>query len=72
MRSSGEGEGEENLEISPTAIEWIYQQVNSGNTVQGTRTLKYFVVSVWDQDGVNHGDLTGGDAKAAVQAVFIY
>jgi type IV pilus assembly protein PilX len=42
--------------------------VGTPPAVIGTRTLKYFVVSVWDQDpGPN-----GGDAKSAVQALFIY
>ena len=42
--------------------------VGTPPAVMGTRTLKYFVVSVWDQDpGPN-----GGDAKSAVQALFIY
>ena len=42
--------------------------VGTPPAVIGTRTLKYFLVSALDQDpGTN-----GGDAKAAVQAVFIY
>lgn len=42
--------------------------VGTPPAVIGTRTLKYFVVSALDQDpGTN-----GGEAKAAVQAVFIY
>jgi type IV pilus assembly protein PilX len=42
--------------------------VGTPPAVIGTRTLNYFVVSALDQDpGTN-----GGDAKAAVQAVFIY
>jgi Tfp pilus assembly protein PilX len=40
--------------------------------VIGARTLKYFVVSALAQDGVIQNDPNGGDAKAAVQAVFIY
>ena len=46
--------------------------VGTPPAVIGTRTLKYFVVSVWDQDGAVQNDPNGGDAKAAVQAVFIY
>jgi hypothetical protein len=42
--------------------------VGSPPAVIGARALKYFVISALDQDpGPN-----GGDAKAAVQAVFIY
>ena len=42
--------------------------VGTPPAVIGARVLKYFVVSALDQDpGPN-----GGDAKAAVQAVFIY
>jgi type IV pilus assembly protein PilX len=41
--------------------------VGSPPAVLGTRTLKYFVVSALNQDPGG-----SGDAKAAVQAVFIY
>jgi type IV pilus assembly protein PilX len=44
-----------------------HMAVGSPPAVIGTRTLKYFVVSALDQDPGG-----SGDAKAAVQAVFIY
>jgi hypothetical protein len=44
--------------------------VGSPPAVIGARVLKYFVVSALDQD--RRTDEGGGDAKAAVQAVFIY
>lgn len=43
--------------------------VGSPPAVMGSRVLKYFVVSALDQDRPGAG---GGDAKAAIQAVFIY
>jgi type IV pilus assembly protein PilX len=51
----------------------LYYSADAALTVaNGARTLKYFVVSALDQDGVIQNDPNGGDAKAAVQAVFIY
>jgi hypothetical protein len=44
--------------------------VGSPPAVPGAHTLKYFVVSALDQD--LPGDANGGEAKSAVQAVFIY
>jgi Tfp pilus assembly protein PilX len=44
--------------------------VGSPPAVIGSRTLKYFVVSALDQDRPDAEN--GGDAKSAVQAVFIY
>jgi Tfp pilus assembly protein PilX len=45
--------------------------VGSPPAVIGARALKYFVVSTLDQD-LPGDNINGGEAKAAVQAVFIY
>jgi Tfp pilus assembly protein PilX len=60
------------LTSEPTAPQFqvnAHVAVGTPPAVIGARTLRYFVVSTLDQDipGVN-----GGDAKAALQAVFIY
>lgn len=56
---------------APTYQVAAHTSVGSPPAVIGAHILKYFVVSALSQDNINLGT-NGGDAKAAVQGVFIY